>query len=112
MYLFLTLALFIFGCEGDDPVKGAPNCINSKISEISDGDVWNPPAKIYSFQYNKKTVYFFPQRCCDIPSEVYNEQCELICSPDGGFSGKGDGKCSDFWSEATDQLLIWEDTRK
>ncbi|MGA1870166.1 MAG: DUF6970 domain-containing protein [bacterium] len=30
---------------------------------------------------------------------------------DGGFSGWGDGKCPDFYSEKRDEVIIWEDKR-
>ena len=31
--------------------------------------------------------------------------------PDGGFTGKGDGKIKDF-ETATDEKLLWADSRK
>lgn len=103
----------LYSCEKeDDATNGIPNCIDEKINEIKNGDVWNPPAKIYSYTYDGQTVYYFPPRCCDIPSSLYDKNCNLICSPDGGITGGGDGSCADFFSERTDEKLIWEDTRE
>jgi len=45
-------------------------------------------------------------------SELYEDDCTLICAPDGGITGMGDGKCSDFFTERTAPELIWEDDRK
>lgn len=118
MQIFVVLG-FLFmltGCEKNNlpkgVLKGIPGCIENKIIDISEKPVWNPPAKIYSYQYEGKTVYFFPSRCCDIPSALYDENCHFICSPDGGFAGDGDGLCTDFFSARTDEKLVWEDTRK
>ncbi len=110
--LLLTgLSLLIMNCTKQDILKGTPACIEKKINEIANGQVWDPPAKVYSYEYNGQTVYYFTARCCDIMSILYDENCTLICSPDGGIAGNGDGKCSDFFSTKTNEQLIWEDKR-
>lgn len=86
----------------------APNCIENKIDEIISTGGWDPPAKVYQYDYHGEKVYFFPSHCCDMPSALYNEYCEVLCLPDGGFSGSGDGKCPDFFSTRTNEKLIWE----
>jgi hypothetical protein len=35
----------------------------------------------------------------------------LICQPDGGITGKGDGKCPDFDKNKTNEKLVWQDPR-
>lgn len=107
----LLLFVIIASCNNEDIPKGTPDCILTKIDQIKAEGVWNPPAKIYRYQYQGKTVYYIPSRCCDIPSVLLDENCNLICSPDGGLSGAGDGKCSDFFKERSDEKLIWEDDR-
>jgi len=111
-FILIGFAVLVVGCEKIDTPGGTPNCIKNKIEEIAEGEVWNPPAKIYRYQYNGQTVYYFPSRCCDIPSILYDENCIVICSPDGGFIGNGDGRCPDFFSSRTDEKLIWEDLRE
>jgi hypothetical protein len=91
-----------------DPI---PSCIQSKIEEIKNEPVRSPSAKIYRYTYNKKKVYFIPQYCCDAFSELYDESCNIICNPDGGIMGHGDGKCADFFQGRTDEELIWTDER-
>lgn len=105
LLVFITLFL---NCEKPN----TSDCIETEIDEILSGAVWNPPAKIYSYKYNGQTVYYVPPRCCDIPSVLYDENCNIICYPDGGFSGIGDGRCNDFFASRTDGKLIWEDRRK
>jgi hypothetical protein len=104
-------------CEKADPFhetnveSDVPSCIQEIIYHIKQDPVWNPPAKIYRYQYNGETVYFLPQRCCDIPSLLFDSNCNIICSPDGGFGGSGDGLCPDFFEKRTHEKLIWEDKR-
>ncbi len=99
-------------CNNEEIQKEIPKCIKDKIVEIEEQVVWNPPAKIYSYQFKGETVYNIPQRCCDIMSTLYDENCNIICSPDGGIAGNGDGQCPDFFISRSDERLIWEDERK
>ena len=105
------MIVLLLACDDSDVKKEIPKCIQDKIDIIIAQDVWNPPAKIYSYQYEGETVYYFTARCCDIMSELYDENCNFICAPDGGIAGKGDGKCTDFITQSTKEKLIWEDTR-
>ena len=92
--------------------KDVPTCIIEKIKQLQAEEVWNPPASVWQYEYNGQTVYYIPARCCDIPSSLYDANCNLICHPDGGFTGKGDGKCTDFAEKRTKEKLIWKDERK
>ena len=110
----LVLKIFILTllvqCEKEQ-VSSTPNCVEQKIEQLKKEPVWNPPAKVCGYTYREQTVYFFPQRCCDIPSELYDENCTLICHPDGGITGRGDGKCADFFEKRSNGVLVWEDER-
>nr|WP_262893218.1 hypothetical protein [Dyadobacter subterraneus] len=41
-----------------------------------------------------------------------DENYNLLCSPDGGITGGGDGKCLDFVKKASNQKLIWNDEKR
>jgi hypothetical protein len=112
--LIIGTILLIFSCEKSNLINEyeTPLCIRDKIDEIAAGEVWNPPAKIYCYRYNRQTVYYFPSRCCDVPGLLYDENCNVICSPGGGINGEGDGQCPDFFDTRTNEELIWEDTRE
>jgi hypothetical protein len=73
--------------------------------------VANPPASLSKCIYGDQSVYYLPPRCCNIPSILYSNGGNIICSPDGGFTGKGDEKCSDFFDTRKDCVVVWEDTR-
>jgi hypothetical protein len=52
-----------------------------------------------------------PQRCCDIFSDLYDADGDIIGHPDGGIASQGDGRVPDFFKERTDGRAIWEDKR-
>lgn len=109
LMLVTALAAGITACVEKD--ENVPACIESMIEEIKTADVWNPPATVWKYHYNGKTVYYIPPRCCDIPSILMDKNCNPLCSPDGGFTGEGDSKCDDFFEKRRDGKLIWEDKR-
>ena len=90
---------------------GTPTCIQSKIDSIKKAPKGNPPTEITQYQYNNKTVYLISSPCCDQYNIVYDAQCNYVCAPTGGFSGRGDLKCTDFDSTAKFIKLIWKDER-
>ena len=110
----LMIGLLLLGAQTckKEGLNGIPLCIVQKIEAIKADNVWNPPGSVWRYDYNGKKVYYIASRCCDIPSILYDEQCNVICSPDGGFTGKGDGKCQDFFQKRKNEKLIWKDDRK
>ena len=72
----------------------------------------NPPASVTQYNYKSQIVYFVPQRCCDIFSDLYAADGNIIAHPDGGISGQGDGRALDFFEERENERLIWDDKRQ
>jgi len=55
--------------------------------------------EIWQYDYLGETVFYFPTTpgdCCDTFSRLYDVDGNLICYPDGGITGKGDGRCPGF----------------
>ncbi len=88
-----------------------PAWVDQLVQKFQSDPVGNPPLSIWKYEYNGQAVYYVPAHCCDIPSTVYDSQGTVLCSPDGGLTGKGDGKCSDFFDTRTGEQLIWKDSR-
>jgi len=88
-----------------------PACIKKLIGQFKKEEKQNPPRSIYRYSYNGKTVYYVPAICCDFFSDLYDSKCNLIAHPDGGFTGRGDGKASDFIKKRTGEKLVWKDIR-
>ncbi len=92
-------------------LEGVPDCVQKKINQIKAQAKWNPPAQVNEYQYKGQRVFLFSSDCCDQFNYLYSESCTTICAPSGGFTGRGDGKCSDFDQVATFVKLIWKDPR-
>ena len=101
----LALFTMVFGsCAKVDVPKGTPRCIKKLIKDREDHCL----KAVYKYRYQGTEVYLFlPDGCPDLPSVAYNEKCGHICNPDGGLSGNGDGICPEFFSNITDEELIW-----
>ena len=110
-YLFLTLcAGLIFSCS-KNIIQNAPSCIQQKINTFKMEPVGNPPQSVIQYTYQHKKVFYIPARCCDQYSDLFDDNCNLLGHPDGGLTGKGDGKISNFFSDASDPKTIWKDKR-
>jgi hypothetical protein len=110
---FVVLAIvviFLAGCAQSTQTVN-PAWVDQMIKQIESNPVANPPLSVWRYAYNGQTVYFVPARCCDIPSMVFDAQGTALCSPDGGFTGQGDGKCPGFFEQRSSEQLIWQDTR-
>jgi len=91
--------------------KAVPVCIQQRIAEIKKEPKWNPPAEVHEYIYNGKKVYYFSSNCCDQYNNLVDSDCQVICAPSGGITGKGDGKCNDFTTVAKHTRQIWKDDR-
>lgn len=93
-------------------IKGLPSCMVKLIAKFKQEDVQNPPRKIFSYTYYGATVYYVSPPCCDFFSDLYDSNCKIIAHPDGGITGRGDGRAKDFVKLRTNEKLVWEDLRK
>jgi hypothetical protein len=84
-----------------------PTCMKNKIDSFKLKEAHERPQRVIEYKYKGKKVFYVVMPCCDFFSEVYDENCKFLGSPDGGFSGQGDGKLPDFFKEATNEKLIW-----
>jgi len=108
----LILVLLLGGCSKADLPDDTPSCIKSIIRKMEREDPRNPRGSVWQYTYRGTTVYFIPADCCDQYSELLDSDCNLLCAPDGGITGTGDGRCADFFSERKDEKVIWEDGRR
>jgi len=93
LILLIIAAISFTSAQGDDAL---PQWVKTLIVKYKADVVGNPPRSIWQYEYNGQIVYYMPEQCCDLGSELYNDQGIKICSPDGGYAGRGDGKCMDF----------------
>lgn len=89
-----------------------PDCIAAKIEFLKSQPKGHPTYSVYQYTYNGQKVYYFPPQCCDQYSELYDENCNLICYPDGGLvANSGNQNCRDFFTARKNEVLIWKDNR-
>ncbi len=113
--LLLVTFLMSVACASSpaapDSTNSTPAWLTALIRQSEEQPVANPPAFIARYEYQGQTVYFLPQRCCDIMGVLYRPDGSVACHPDGGFSGAGDGRCADFFRERRNEQIIWRDAR-
>ncbi len=107
----ILLPLFLISCAPSTSPDGNPRWVQKLIATYQKDTVGNPPQSIWQYEYKDQTVYYVPPQCCDQFSKLYDANGKVICAPDGGFTGRGDGKCSDFFQVRKNEKLIWQDPR-
>ena len=79
------------------------------VQEMIDSPPMGEVVEVWRYRFKGETVYYyFPPMPYDIPSVLFNANGETICSPDGGLTGSGDGKCPTFFEERSDGKLVWK----
>ncbi len=84
--LSLWMTLF-YGCEKKNTDPSIPICIQIKIKDLKSKPKFNPPASVTQYSYNSQIVYYITANCCDQYNQLFDSNCNLICSPDGGITG-------------------------
>jgi hypothetical protein len=108
-----ALSLFVTGCRTLEPPGGQnSHWLDTLIAQFQSAPVGNPPRSVYRYTYHGQTVYYVPAQCCDQFSTLYDADGHVLCAPDGGITGKGDGRCPDFLTGRTNEVLIWRDARQ
>ncbi|WP_425600342.1 DUF6970 domain-containing protein [Luteimonas deserti] len=92
--------------------ENLPHFVQDLVERYKQMPPRSSPGAVWRYQYEGRVVYFVPRLpCCDIPSALYTASGELLCHPDGGFTGLGDGTCLDFFGKRTSERLVWRDAR-
>ncbi len=114
----LTIVLFIswmMSCSTNKKMQtpnettsgnAMPACLQSIINTMA-AEPNGSPQTVSRFNYKNQTVYYLVSPCCDKYNIVYDSACNILGYPDGGYSGKGDGKMADFYNEASGKQIIW-----
>jgi len=93
LFILMVTIIPLAAAQGND---GLPDWVNKLIQKFESEKIGNPPRTMWQYKYKGQIVYYLPEQCCDLGSELYSLQGIKICSPDGGYAGIGDGKCTDF----------------
>jgi hypothetical protein len=112
----LALSLVAFRCNKSSEPTPTSHCPNgglaAKIAALQAKPKGNPAYEIREYSWNGQKVYLASdETCCDQFITLYDECFNVLCAPSGGISGRGDGRCPDFYRQATGQKLVWRDPR-
>lgn len=105
----LLLLLGLSACASNQPMQA--EWVDKLIARYEAAPVANPPHRIIRYRYHDQLVYYVPASCCDRPSTLYDASGDILCAPDGGITGRGDGRCADFRQSRSDESLVWSDPR-
>ena len=107
---FLATAILIVcsSFQKKKPKTRLPVCILQKITAFKKQEKFAQPQSVYEYVYKGKKVYYITLPCCDNFNELYDSNCTLMGHPDGGFTGRGDGKVADFIAKRKGEKLIWK----
>ncbi len=83
-----------------------PACLQKIINTIA-VETNGSPQSVTQYLFKQQKVYYMVSPCCDKYNVVYDSACNVLGYPDGGYTGKGDGKMNDFADEATDKKIVW-----
>ncbi len=107
---YIFPALILAFCTGmscwKSDLKNVPACIERKIEKSKNEN--SGVLSVNEYLYQGKKVYLFSMDCCDRFNEIYDANCQYICSPSGGIAGGGDGKCTDFHQTAEFIREVWK----
>ena len=108
---FLSL-INIFGCVSinNDTAINNPTWINEEI-EFAKQSPTHVPVTIARYLYRNQIVYYISPAVPDGFSQLFDANHRLICSPEGGLTGHGDGQCNDFSAQAKNKLIIFSTTQ-
>jgi Domain of unknown function (DUF6970) len=96
---------------GPSHSESLPPWLATLIDSLQRQPVSNPPAFVARYDYRAQVVYYLPPHCCDVWSSLYDTVGVIICHPDGGLSGSGDGLCPDFFQQRANERIVWRDAR-
>ena len=86
-----------------------PPFVTQLIEDYQSIEAGASPGEIWRYEFRDATVYYLPRShlCCDIPSVLYDSEGQIVCLPDGGITGRGDGRCTDFITRRSNGVRVW-----
>ncbi|WP_324548747.1 hypothetical protein [Ottowia sp.] len=107
-------ALLLAGCaSAPTPVPEAKQTaeLPTSLAQRIATSVRDRPQAIWSLRYQGQPAFYVQAPCCDQFNTLHDAAGATICVPDGGFIGRGDGKCSAPLPPSDQMRLVWERAR-
>ncbi len=111
-YLIITifsLGLHLQSCSTpqNNSLNNHPRWVNETIT-LAKKNPSTMPVTIARYLYRNQTVYYISPMVIDGFSQLFDTKHTLLCSPEGGLTGKGDGQCTDFFQDAKNKVILFK----
>jgi hypothetical protein len=104
----VVIALLAAGCEGGSkPTVDVPSWLQAEISRLGTEAAPNVPVVVTRSQYRGETVFYASPSVPDGLGVLFSAEGDVLCHPDGGLDGRGDGKCADFFAARANDTVLW-----
>ena len=109
----IACLLALFSCCGTKknlvtPAFSIPVCLQQQMQAWEASPAENTGRMLYEYTYKGKTVYYVKAPCCDQFNDLLDENCTVLGHPDGGFTGRGDGRFPGFKDSVGEGKLLWK----
>ncbi|MGX5728942.1 DUF6970 domain-containing protein [Pseudoxanthomonas beigongshangi] len=84
-----------------------PDWLRAKIAEYERQSTRQAPSTIWRITHQGAPAYYLVSPCCDQFNPLLDATGKEICSPSGGFTGAGDGKCPRPMDAGTGATRLW-----
>lgn len=91
------LLIGLSGCQSLSPSASKQNTLPRWLTTAlaHHPEQIGKPDQVFRFIYRQRPYFYLTASCCDRFNTVYTDTGQRVCAPDGGFTGRGDGKCPD-----------------
>jgi hypothetical protein len=88
------LLLVLVACASNPREPVAPNNSTSSIARhLPTRDLSRVSGNVVRHVIEGQVFYYVRSPCCDFQNYLFDSDGIFLCAPDGGFAGRGDGKC-------------------
>ncbi len=84
-----------------------PDWLRARIAIYERQPVRQAPGTIWRITHQGAPAFYVVSPCCDQFNPLLDAGGREICSPSGGFTGAGDGKCPRPMDPGTDAIRLW-----
>jgi hypothetical protein len=107
--LFVFAGMSFFACNplGILEPRTVPRCIENMLDQ-TDPQTKAPIIGLARYELEGKYYFELMPECCDQFTSLYDEDCNFVCHPGGGITGRGDGQCPDWVENLSNRKTLWE----
>ncbi len=107
----LATLLIIVGAASSFAAGALPTWLQQSIAGYTTHPA-DAPRSIWVLSHHGSPAYLVVAGCCDRYNDLLDAQGTKICSPSGGLTGHGDGRCAaPVVDPGTPVRLVWRNPR-